>query len=318
MSKTTLIIALVVAMFISISGCSQKEKKQGRAQDAASLADRTIEVVTTTTMITDLVENIGGERVNVQGLMGPGIDPHLYKASEGDVSRMSKADVIVYNGLHLEGKMGEIFEQMKQRTITLAVTEGVDESKLLSPPEFEGAHDPHIWFDVNLWQEAALHVKDALINIDPEHRELYERNTETYISKFQELHSYIESEVVKVPTEQRVIITAHDAFNYFGNAYGFDVRGLQGISTAAEAGTADVKGLAEFIVDRQIPAIFVETSVPERYIEALQEAVRSRGFDVQIGGSLYSDALGSPESTEGNYIGMVRYNVKTIVNALTQ
>ena len=318
MGKTTLIAALILTLIAGMSGCSQKEKKQSKGQEAQSLADRTIEVVTTTTMITDLVKNIGGERVNVQGLMGPGIDPHLYKASEGDVSRMSKADVIIYNGLHLEGKMGEIFEQMEQRAITLAVTEGIDESKLLSPPEFEGAHDPHIWFDVNLWQDAAMYVRDAFIDIDPDHRDVYEQNTQSYISRFQELHSYIEREVSKVPIEQRVIITAHDAFNYFGNAYGFDVRGLQGISTAAEAGTADVKELAEFIVMRQIPAIFVETSVPERYIEALQEAVRSRGFDVQIGGSLYSDALGSPESPEGSYIGMVRYNVQTIVNALSQ
>ena len=312
MKKVLYISACVLLFTIAMTGCSQKEKK------TQPLADRTIEVVTTTTMVTDLVQNIGGERVNVEGLMGSGIDPHLYKASEGDVGLMSKADIIVYNGLHLEGKMAEIFEQMAKRLKTVAVTEGVDESKLLSPPEFEGAHDPHIWFDISLWVEAALHVKEEFINIDPDHAEIYERNTDAYIEKFKELESFILDEVDKVPTEKRVIITAHDAFNYFGNAYGFDVRGLQGISTAAEAGTADVKELAEFIVDKQIPAIFVETSVPERYIEALQEAVRARGFNVKIGGSLYSDALGSPDSQEGNYIGMVRYNVQTIVNALSR
>jgi manganese/zinc/iron transport system substrate-binding protein len=318
MKRVMCISACVLLFTIVMTGCSQKEKDRGKKEKTQSLADRTIEVVTTTTMVTDLVQNIGGERVNVQGLMGSGIDPHLYKASEGDVSLMSKADIIVYNGLHLEGKMAEIFEQMAQRLKTVAVTEGVDESKLLSPPEFEGAQDPHIWFDISLWAEAALHVKEEFINIDPDHAEIYERNADAYIKKFKELESFILDEVDKVPSEKRVIITAHDAFNYFGNAYGFDVRGLQGISTAAEAGTADVKELAEFIVDKQIPAIFVETSVPERYIEALQEAVRSRGFDVKIGGSLYSDALGSPDSPEGNYIGMVRYNVQTIVNALSQ
>jgi manganese/zinc/iron transport system substrate-binding protein len=269
-------------------------------------------------MITDLVKNIGGERVNVEGLMGPGIDPHLYKASEGDVSTMSRADVIVYNGLHLEGKMAEIFEQMQQRAKTFAVTDGVDEAKLLSPPEFEGAHDPHIWFDIPLWVEAAEYVKRSFIELDPEHSDVYESNTEAYIRKINDLDAYVREEVQKVPQDKRVIITAHDAFNYFGSAYGFDVRGLQGISTAAEAGTADVKELAEFIAEKQIPAVFVETSVPERYIEALQEAVRSRGFEVKIGGSLYSDALGSPDTPEGSYLGMVRYNVKTIVQALSQ
>jgi manganese/zinc/iron transport system substrate-binding protein len=316
--KIKLVVAACICfLLIAMTGCSQKEKNKGKSESVESLSDKTIEVVCTTTMITDLVRNIGGERVNVQGLMGPGIDPHLYKASEGDVSRMSRADVIVYNGLHLEGKMTEIFKQMQQRKKTFAVTEGVDESRLLSPPEFEGAHDPHIWFDVSLWMEAAEYVKQSFIELDPEHGDVYERNADAYIQKINELHAFIKEEVQKVPQDKRVIITAHDAFNYFGSAYGFDVRGLQGISTAAEAGTADVKELAEFIVEKQIPAIFVETSVPERYIEALQEAVRSRGFDVKIGGSLFSDALGSPDTPEGSYLGMVSYNVRTIVQSLS-
>ena len=283
---------------------------------SADLSQRPIRVVTTIGMITDIVENVGGERVQVTGLMGPGVDPHLYKASEGDVGRMAQADMIFYNGLHLEAKMGEVFEQMEGRVSTVAVTDGIDQSTLLTPPEFEGAHDPPVRFDVSLWKSATEQVRDALIEMDPDHADLYQDNAESYLAGLDELHAYVKAEAEKVPPEQRVLITAHDAFNYFGRAYGFEVRGLQGISTATEAGTADVQELADFIAERRIPAIFVESSVPPRTIEAVQAAVSSKGFEVEIGGELFSDAMGSPDTPEGTYNGMVRHNVDTIVSAL--
>jgi manganese/zinc/iron transport system substrate-binding protein len=289
---------------------------QPGGEASADLSQRPIRVVTTIGMITDIVENVGGERVQVTGLMGPGVDPHLYKASEGDVGRMAQADMIFYNGLHLEAKMGEVFEQMEGRVSTVAVTDGIDQSTLLTPPEFEGAHDPHVWFDVSLWKSAAEQARDALIEMDPDHADLYRDNAESYLAELDELHAYVKAEAEKVPAEQRVIITAHDAFNYFGQAYGFEVRGLQGISTATEAGTADVQELADFIVERRIPAVFVESSVPPRTIEAVQAAVRSKGFEVEIGGELFSDAMGNPDTPEGTYNGMVRHNVDTIVSAL--
>jgi manganese/zinc/iron transport system substrate-binding protein len=229
---------------------------------------------------------------------------------------MAQADMIFYNGLHLEAKMGEVFEQMEGRVSTVAVTDGIDQSTLLTPPEFEGAHDPHVWFDVSLWKSAAEQARDALIEMDPDHADLYRDNAESYLAELDELHAYVKAEAEKVPAEQRVIITAHDAFNYFGQAYGFEVRGLQGISTATEAGTADVQELADFIVERRIPAVFVESSVPPRTIEAVQAAVRSKGFEVEIGGELFSDAMGNPDTPEGTYNGMVRHNVDTIVSAL--
>jgi manganese/zinc/iron transport system substrate-binding protein len=280
------------------------------------LSSRQIRVVTTIGMITDIAQNVGGERVSVTGLMGPGVDPHLYKASEGDVSSLSEADVIFYNGLHLEAKMGEVLEQMGSRIKTVAVTSAMDESLLLSPPEFEGAHDPHIWFDVALWMKAVEVVRDTFMEVDPGSADLYQANAQAYLETLEELEAYVQAETARVPEQQRVLITAHDAFNYFGNAYGFQVRGLQGISTATEAGTGDVQDLAEFIAVNEIPAIFVESSVPVRNVEAVQAAVQAKGFEVSIGGELFSDAMGNPGTEEGTYPGMVRHNVDTIVGAL--
>jgi len=276
-----------------------------------------LNIVATTGMIADMAMVIGGDNVKVKGLMGPGVDPHLYKASAGDVALLSKADMIFYNGLHLEGKMSEIFEQMNSRGIeTVAVSDGIDRSDLLTPPEFKGNHDPHIWFDVTLWMSTVGSVRNALIEKDPENAPQYNKNAESYLVALSELNDYVKERANSLPEDKRVLITAHDAFNYFGRGYGFEVKGLQGISTDSEAGTADVQELAAIIVERRIPAVFIESSVPPRYIEAVQAAVKSKGFDVKIGGELFSDAMGSPGTPEGNYIGMVRHNINTIVDAL--
>ena len=302
---------LVFGLVLLLTACGQSAE-----QPAADLSERPIRIVTTIGMITDITENVGGERVDVTGLMGPGVDPHLYKASEGDVSSLTEADVIFYNGLHLEAKMGEVLEQMGSRITTVAVTKDVDESLLLTPPEFEGAHDPHVWFDVTIWMTAVEAVRDTLIKVDPGSADLYRANAETYLGELAELDAYVREQAARVPEKQRVVITAHDAFNYFGRAYNFEVRGLQGISTATEAGTEDVQDLAAFIAENQIPAVFVESSVPVRNIEAVQAAVQSKGFAVSIGGELYSDAMGDWGTEDGTYIGMVRHNVDTIVGAL--
>jgi len=303
--KTLSIISLVF-----MSACSTVVQARG------DISQRPIRVVTTVGMITDIVENIGGDRVEVTGLMGPGIDPHLYKASEGDVATLAAADIIFYNGLHLEAQMSRVFERIESKIKTVAVSADIDRSLLLTPPEFSGAYDPHIWFDVTLWMKAAEKVRDSLMDLDPQHASIYQANAERYLADLQELHAYVQSQADRVPPEKRVLITAHDAFNYFGRAYGFEVRGLQGISTATEASTADVQDLARFIASREIPAIFVESSVPQRTIEAVQAAVQAQGFDVKIGGQLFSDAMGNPDSSEGTYAGMVRHNIDTIVNAL--
>jgi len=275
-----------------------------------------LQVVTTTTMITDLVQNIGGEYIDVNGLMGSGVDPHLYKASEGDVTKLASADIIFYNGLHLEGKLVEVFEKMGSQIKTIAVSDVVDKNTLIGSEYFASNYDPHIWFDINNWELITQFVVDKLSEANPEHQAAFQKNGAEYLEKLKALNEDIKSVISTLPEDKRVLVTAHDAFNYFGQAYGFEVVGLQGLSTATEAGVQDVQNLATFIIDKQVKAIFVESSVPKRTIEALQASVKSKGFDVQIGGTLYSDALGNAGTEEGTYIGMFRYNVNTIVNAL--
>jgi manganese/zinc/iron transport system substrate-binding protein len=307
-------MVFLLTLTLSLLAAACGPARSGQPED---LAGRTIRVVTTIGMITDIVRNVGGERVEVTGLMGPGIDPHLYKASEGDVTRLQQADIIFYSGLHLEAQMGNVLERLSGGRIrTVAVTDQIDRSLLLAPPEFQGNYDPHVWFDVTLWMKAVEQVRDTLSQADPGSAPLYAAHAERYLGELADLHAYVQQQASRVPADKRVVITAHDAFNYFGRAYGFEVRGLQGISTESQASTSDVQGLAAFIAERQIPAIFIESSVPQRTIEAVQAAVRDRGFAVQIGGSLYSDAMGDPGTPAGTYIGMVRHNIDTIVTAL--
>ena len=306
------VLALLAAAAL-ISACAGKG---GDAPAKGDFSSRKIRVVTTIGMITDIVEGIGGDRVEAKGLMGPGVDPHLYKASEGDVTTMARADVVFYCGLHLEGKMAEVFERMKGRTRTEAVTDGIDRKLILEIPGYPGNYDPHVWFDVTLWMKAAERVRDVLIDMDPRHADGYRARAKDYLARLADADEYVRQRTAKVPPNKRVLITAHDAFQYFGRAYGFEVKGLQGVSTVTEAGTADIQNLAAFIVERKIPAVFVESSVPPRYVEALREAVRARGFDVKMGGSLFSDAMGNPGTPEGTYVGMVRHNVDTIARGL--
>ncbi len=299
---------IVIALSLLMSAC---------ATETGNDSNGKLNIVTTTGMIADITKNVGGEYVEVTALMGPGVDPHLYKASEGDMRRLQDADLIFYNGLHLEAQMGEVLEKMNDFGIkTVPVTDKIDRSLLQAPPQFAGNYDPHVWFDVTMWMKAVEQVQETLIETDPSHKSEYEANASAYLAKLDELHQYVLAQAQTVPADKRIIITAHDAFNYFGHAYGFEVRGLQGISTEAQAGTADVQDLVSYIVEKQIPAIFVESSVPQRNVEAVQAAVQAQGFDVQIGGSLFSDAMGSEGTPEGTYIGMVRHNIDTIVSAL--
>jgi manganese/zinc/iron transport system substrate-binding protein len=284
---------------------------------AAAQDGEPLRIAATTGMIGDLAQNIGGERVVATSLMGPGVDPHLYKPSAGDIRTLEDADVIFYNGLELEGRMTDILVGIaRSGTPTVPVAENIPPDRLREPPEFAGKYDPHIWFDVTLWQLAAQRVKDELAAFDPGSEAAYQANLDAYLAQLDELHAYVQSELARIPEDQRVLITAHDAFGYFGDQYGIEVRGLQGMSTATEATAGDIQELAELIAERQIPAIFVESSVPPATIEAVQAAVQDRGFDVVIGGQLFSDAMGAAGTPEGTYLGMVRHNVDTIVGAL--
>ncbi|SDB62750.1 manganese/zinc/iron transport system substrate-binding protein [Flavobacteriaceae bacterium MAR_2010_188] len=299
-------ILILLGACIFIIGCKSENS-----------SDQRLKVVTTTSMITDLVTNIGGDLISVQGLMGSGVDPHLYKASEGDVHKLGSADVVFYNGLHLEGKLVEVFEKMQSRKVnTVALSDALDKSTLIGSEYFASNYDPHIWFNVDYWEQATAYVVETLSKDAPEYKDDFEENGKIYIEKLQALKEDLHSKISTLPEEKRILVTAHDAFNYFGKSFGFEVVGLQGISTATEAGVQDVQRLAGFIIEKKIKAIFIESSVPKRTIEALKAAVNAQNYDVEIGGTLYSDALGNPGTDEGTYIGMFKYNVETIVNAL--
>tara|TARA_R110002012_G_scaffold54022_3_gene138529 strand:+ start:11316 stop:12278 length:963 start_codon:yes stop_codon:yes gene_type:complete len=301
MKKTIFLIILLTFTF----SCKNTPEDNGK-----------IKVVTTTTMLTDLVSEIGGDHVSLQGLMGAGVDPHLYKASEGDVSKLYGADIIFYSGLHLEGKLVDVFEKMEGKKNTVSLGDRLPKDELIPSEYFASNYDPHVWFNIQFFKQFAQIVTQELSKADPANAESYSENNKKYQEKLDALESEIKSTIATLPEENRILVTAHDAFNYFGKAYGFQVVGLQGISTATEAGVKDVQNLSEFIIKNNIKAIFVESSVPRRTIEALQQAVLSKKHNVEIGGSLYSDALGNPGTVEGTYIGMFKYNVNTIVNAL--
>jgi manganese/zinc/iron transport system substrate-binding protein len=305
---------LLWALILTLAGCGGDSAESSRSAQGGPAK---LNIVATTGQVGDLVAMVGGERVEVTALMGPGVDPHLYKASAGDVDRLGRAQAIFYNGLHLEAKMAEVLERLGSRQPVFAVADGVAAEHLVTAEGYTDVHDPHIWFDVALWKQALDKVRDSLIEVDPEHAAVYRENATTYTAALTELDTWVKESISSIPADQRVLVTAHDAFEYLGRAYGLEVRGLQGISTATEAGTADVQDLAAFIAERRIPALFVESSVSPRAIAAVQAAVRARGHEVVIGGELFSDAMGDAGTPEGTYLGMFRHNVNTLVKALT-
>jgi manganese/zinc/iron transport system substrate-binding protein len=281
---------------------------------ADSEADTRPYVVATTGMVRDAAGQIGGDLFRIDGIMGPGVDPHLYRATPADIRRMERADLLLYNGLLLEGRLAEILDRIGSRSF--AVASAIPDSLLMAPYEFSGNYDPHIWFDVSLWKYAVNAIADQLIALAPEHEEAIRLRNEAYQHELDELHSYVTAQIASIPEERRVLITAHDAFGYFGRAYGMQVEGLQGISTASEYGLRDVRMMRDLIIERQIPAIFVETSISSRSIESLIAGTRESGFQVIIGGELYSDALGESGTETGTYTGMFRHNADQITSAL--
>lgn len=297
-----------VILFIFLISCNGNNKIN---------ENKKLKVVATTTMIADLVRNIGGDRIDLKAMMKAGVDPHLYKATEGDINLLLNSDVVFYNGLHLEGKLVELFEKMNKRGGNLfAISDGIDKSLLISSAEFSNNYDPHIWFDIGLWKKAAEFVAKKLADVDSSNKDYYFKNLKLYLDELDSAENIIKQKVNELAKDQRILITAHDAFNYFGRAYNFEVRGLQGISTLSEASVFDVQNLANFIIDNNVKAVFAETSVPMKNIEALRQAVKSKGKEIKIGASLFSDSLGDINTPEGTYIGMMIYNVNSIVNSL--
>lgn len=305
--------SLSLAILLLLTAC---EKPPQAPVAAPPNAGTPIKVVATIGMIGDVARTIGGPRVKVTSLMGEGVDPHLYKASPGDVRTLSDADLILYNGLHLEGRMADVIVKMAARSTVVQVTDAIDEKLLREPPEFAGHFDPHVWFDVTLWSAAAKRTRDALIQKDPAGRDAYTKSADAYLATLDELHTYAKNTLATIPPGQRVLVTAHDAFGYFGRAYGLEVLAIQGISTDSEASLQDVNALVDTLVSRKVPAVFIESSVPRKNIDALIEGCKSRGHAVVIGGELFSDAMGRDGTPEGTYIGMVVHNVDAIAKAL--
>ena len=284
---------------------------------AKAEAEKAFTVVTTVGMIEDVTRSVAGDRAEVIGLMGAGVDPHLYKPTRSDIKRIMSADVIFYNGLLLEGKMADaLIRAATSGKKVHAVTELLDEQYLLEPDEFEGLYDPHVWMDPAAWSRTIDVIRDKLIEFDAEGRQVYENNADAYRNEVAQLDAYAQRVLESVPEEQRVLVTAHDAFNYFGRRFGYEVIGIQGLSTESEAGVRDIENLVDLLVKRDIGAVFVESTVSERNIKALISGAKSRGHDVIIGGELFSDAMGNAGTYEGTYVGMIDHNVTTISRAL--
>lgn len=274
-------------------------------------------IVATTGMVEDIVRNVAGDRAEVVGLMGPGVDPHLYKPTRSDIKELRAADVVFYNGLLLEGKMADaLISAATSGKKVYAVTELLSEDSLLEPEEFDGLYDPHVWMDPDAWSQAVGVVRDKLAEFDPAGKDEYEQNAASYTNRLEELVSYADRVLESVPEGRRVLVTAHDAFNYFGKRFGYEVVGIQGISTESEAGVRDIEKLVDLLVENEIGAVFVESTVSERNISALIAGAKARGHTVVIGGELFSDAMGNAGTYEGTYVGMIDHNVTTIARAL--
>jgi manganese/zinc/iron transport system substrate-binding protein len=279
-------------------------------------ADAPVTVVATTGMVADAARAVGGDLVEVQALMGPGIDPHAYRQTRTDIVALTQADLVLWHGLYLEAQMEEFLLELAGRQAVVAVGEAVPEDLRLANDDYADRFDPHVWMDPDLWAQVVTAVADALVDVHPEGEAAFRANSEAHLADIARLSAYSDEMLAKVPEQARVLVTAHDAFNYFGEAYGFEVVGIQGISTESEAGLNRIGELVDMLVERQVGAVFVESSVSDRNIRALIEGAAARGHDVVIGGELFSDAMGEPGTYEGTYLGMIDHNVTLIAGAL--
>ena len=279
-------------------------------------AQEPLNVVSTVGMVNDVVKNVGGECVEATAIMGAGIDPHTYQASAQDVQLFQNADVIFYSGYVLEGQLGSVLERFAEQKPTVAASPlSIGTGDLITVQSVYGI-DPHLWMDVNLWAKLAPTVMNTLSELRPDCAEQMQANVESFTNELRALDGWIEESIASIPEQQRILVTAHDAFNYYGRAYGLDVEGVQGISTEAEAAIADIRGTVDTVVERQVPAIFVESTINPRTIESVRQAAQERGQEVEIGGQLYSDAMGQDGTAGGTYIGMLYENTKNITQAL--
>ncbi|WP_170336506.1 metal ABC transporter solute-binding protein, Zn/Mn family [Ruegeria arenilitoris] len=286
------------------------------AMPLAAWAEAPLKVVATTGMIADAARQVGGDQVEVKGLMGPGVDPHAYRQTRSDIVAMTRADLVLWHGLYLEAQMEEFFHDLDRKRNVVAVADGVDKSKLRAHDDYADKYDPHLWMSPVLWKDVVVQVQEALTEARPEAAETFAANTEAFLAEIDQLDAYGKQVLAAVPENSRVLVTAHDAFGYFGEEYGYEVLGIQGISTQSEAGLNRIGELVDTLVDQQLTAVFVESSVSDRSMRALIEGAASKGHEVGVGGELYSDAMGEPGSYEGTYVGMLDHNITVIAGAL--
>lgn len=298
-----------------LPGCSPSSSSSGSSNSAADSKD-TIDVVATVGMVADLVKGVGGDQVQVSQLMGPGVDPHLYKATRDDVQQIMAADVVFYSGLMLEGRLADTLEKIGTSKPVIAVTQKLPNDLLLSEDGTEGHPDPHVWMDVAAWSKCLDTIVDTLSQQKPEFTDQFKSRADELRASLQKLHEYGVASIGSIPQERRVLVTSHDAFQYFGRAYGLEVLGVQGISTDSEAGLQRINELVDLLVERKVAAVFVESSVPQKNIMALIDGAKSRGHDVKVGGELFSDAMGAAGTYEGTYIGMLDHNITLVTRAL--
>lgn len=281
----------------------------------AALAEK-LNVIATTGMIADAAANVGGDLVTVESLMGEGVDPHGYRQTRTDIVKLANADLVLWNGLYLEAQMEDFMLGLSEGGTVVAVAEAIPESLLLNSQDYEGRADPHVWMNVNLWSTVVVAIRDALTEADPDNADAYKANADVYLGELSDLAQYVVQVLSTVPAESRVVVSAHDAFNYFGSAYGFEPVGIQGISTESEAGLQQVGAMVDMLTERNIGAVFVESSVSDRNIQAVIEGAAAKGHKVIVGGEIFSDAMGEPGTYRGTYIGMLDHNATTIAEAL--
>lgn len=312
--KAIFLIFLLITGIVVLIACQSTEN--GNEQENQEKTEKPIEVVTTIAQIGEPLQIIGGNKINVVSLMGPGVDPHLYEATQGDINKLEKAEIIFYNGLNLEGNMGEIFSKMKEKKETFAIAELIDKEKLLT--DEEGVYDPHIWFDLDLWKEALNNATKKLKEYSPKNSDYFEENKNKYFNEIDTLKQEAKEKLASIPKEKRILVTAHDAFGYFGRMYDIEVVGLQGLSTEDEVGLSDIQSTIDLIIEKQVPSVFIESSVNQNSINAVIEGTAKAGLQIKLGGELFSDAMGEEGTVEGTYLGMYRHNVNTIYEGLTR
>lgn len=316
-AMTPVLAAAVVVIAAVASGCREESPAPNVDKRPITPASGVVRVVATTGMVADAASAVGGPHAQVTRLMGEGVDPHLYKPAPGDLRVLESADLVLYNGLHLEGKLADSLTKLGDRRPVVAVAEAIPTDRLIRSTDDGGSHDPHVWLDPRLWSLVVEAARDALQRASPANEASIRAAADAYLGTLGRLHAWAEEQLATIPPERRVLVTAHDAFAYFGRAYGLEVHGVQGISTESESSIQDMNALVDLLVEKRVPAVFFESSVPPRAVRALIEGCRARGHEVRIGGELFSDALGPDGTPQGTYFGMFEHNVRTIVEALS-